>query len=144
MNPEKNICAVVILAVMLAGMSCAKNPDMGAVAPLHKTPSIVLDQKKKAILTRITDLLKESKHWNEEHPLRSVTFDEKRSQWAFVFSTLKPDDGIVAYITDENADRIDIQLFPGVWTKFETKRKPSNHTSDGIRQPADGSPKPSM
>jgi hypothetical protein len=59
-----------------------------------------------------------------------------------MFSDNRPDAGYAVFIENENATRIDILLFPPMWTKYERKNT-SNHTSDGIRQPADGSPKPS-
>jgi len=93
--------------------------DAAASDKLKQT-EIALDGKQKLMLKRVTELLKESKHWYD-YPLKAVRFDAKRNQWEFQFTDMKPDSGVFAYIKDENAEEIDILLFPPTWTKYKRK-----------------------
>ncbi|MFZ2655093.1 MAG: zf-HC2 domain-containing protein [Victivallales bacterium] len=93
-----------------------------AAAPTDKPneKGIVLDDKQQLMLKRVTELLKEAGHWHD-YPLKAVRFDAKRSQWEFQFTDMKPDSGVFAYIKDENAEEIEILLFPPTWTKYKRK-----------------------
>ncbi len=91
-------------------------------APGKQGATMPLTPKQEAMLKRVTELLKESGHWYPDYPLESVKFDKKRGQWMFLFSGSYVDAGVAGFITDENSDRIDILLFPPMWTKYERKQ----------------------
>jgi len=73
------------------------------------------------ILGRAVELMKESGHW-QGYPMKSLGFDKKRNQWKLEFSSGKPDGGYHVFIADEKAERIDILLFPPMWTEYERKK----------------------
>lgn len=130
---SRSIIAEALFAVLVwTGASCSQKPEGDAPAPKEQAPSGALNQKQKAMLKRVIELLQESGHWNENCPLHSVRFDEKRKQWEFLFTDMKPDSGVVAYISDENSEWIDMQFFPGLWEKYERKR-PSNQQTKPMR-----------
>jgi predicted small lipoprotein YifL len=113
------LLAALVTVALVAG--CNQKPQ--EIAPAAKNGSHPrLDPKQEAMLSKVKELLQESGHWRPEYPLESVTFDEKRGQWQFLFGDNRPDSGIAAYISDETAERIDILLFPPLWTKYERKK----------------------
>lgn len=131
----------VVAAVSLLG--CTRTAQEAAPPQLDAWQAPALPQKgQELILDRAVQLMRESGRW-QGYPLRSLGFDKQRRQWQLVFGTDRPDEGYVVFIDNENAERIDILLLPPMWTTYERKQSSTN-TSDGIRQPADGSPKPSM
>ncbi len=87
------------------------------------------EKQQELMLNRVVELMRESNHW-QGYPLESIGFDEARKQWEFIFSDNRPDAGYAVFIEDENATRIEILLFPPVWTQYE-RQGPSNKTSGG-------------
>jgi len=80
-------------------------------------------EARKLMLDQVVGLLRESGYWRD-YPLRSVKYDAERRQWAFLFSDGRSDAGYAAYIADGTSERIDILLFPPMWTKYE-RRNPA-------------------
>ena len=113
-----------LTALTLTSVGCRREPHREDSASTTQ-PSTNLTARQQAMLKRVTQLLHESGHWDDRYPLHSIAFDEARRQWMFLFSDLKPDSGLAAFISDENAEQIDILLFPPMWTRYERKT-PSN------------------
>ena len=97
-----------------------KNPSIRQAA-LRALEKVRCAEAEKLMLGRVVQLLRESGYWRG-YPLQSVKRDMKRQQWEFLFSDGRTDSGYAAFITDENSERIDILLFPPMWTKYERKK----------------------
>ena len=106
----KRLILSLAAAVILAG--CGRNAQTVSTPQPEKWKAPALPEKQQElILDRAVELMKESGKW-QGYPLESIGFDEKRKQWKLAFSSGKPDGGYNVFIADENAERIDILLFP--------------------------------
>jgi hypothetical protein len=134
-----------VAALMLAACDCdleasrsvleslARDGDDG----LRRAAAAALDEIRaqeatKRMLPRVEELLREAGYWRD-YPLHSVRWDVRRGQWEFLFVTGCPDAAYAAYITDETSERIDILLFPLMWTKYE-RPKPAPGATPAVKR----------
>jgi len=116
----KQLILFVVVAVVLTG--CGRNVQTASTPEPKQWEAPALPEKQQElILTRAVELMKESGKW-QGYPLKSMGFDNERKQWKLEFSSDKPDGGYHIFIADEKADRIDILLFPPMWTEYERKK----------------------
>ena len=87
---------------------------------LWKVPALP-EKQQELILNRAIELMNESGKW-QGYPLQSIEYDEERKQWRLAFSSGQPDAGYHVFISDAKAERIDVLLFPPMWTEYERKK----------------------
>lgn len=120
----KHIIPLLLTAAVLTG--CGTQPQSGSrVQSTERQAPALPEKQQELIVRRAVALMRESGHW-QGYPLTSLGFDERRKQWKLQFSNGKPDGGYHVFIADEKSERIDILLFPPMWTKYERQRSSTN------------------